>query len=128
MDECDYIMQTQESNMKSVLDSNNSLDNCLLMFTTNYINKIPDAIKERPSRIKECIEFSSEDDEVRVYNILKRLNDSLSDEMRIPKDKIYSIVSHHKESTIDDIKHAFIDLAISHNENIISQVLVTNTI
>lgn len=115
MDECEGQMQASEAQVKNILDSNDSLDNCLLMFTTNYINKIPDAIKNRPSRIKECVEFTGEEDEIRVYNIFKNLNNSLPEEMRIELEKLNPLVDQHLNSTIDEIKHTFLDVAIRRN-------------
>jgi len=118
VDECETMMDVYESRMKSILDSTNSLDNCLIMFTTNYIDEIPEAIKDRPSRIKECIELKGEDDEIRIYKIFKNLNEKLEEDMRVPEDIYKNIVSKHIDSTIDEIKHAFLNLAIKNNKSI----------
>jgi SpoVK/Ycf46/Vps4 family AAA+-type ATPase len=32
--------------LKTILDGNHSMDNCLVFATTNYIDKIPDALKK----------------------------------------------------------------------------------
>lgn len=47
-----------EATFKKASDGFNSIDNCLFMMATNYIDKIPDTIKNRPSRVKYSIEVS----------------------------------------------------------------------
>lgn len=62
-----------ESELKKCFDGNESIDNCLLFGTTNYIDKIPDALKKRPSRFKYCLEIEGIDNEKDIYDILQNL-------------------------------------------------------
>lgn len=59
-----------ESAFKRYFDGNESIDNCIILATTNYIDKIPDAIKKRPSRFKYCLEIKGITTESEVYDIL----------------------------------------------------------
>jgi chromosomal replication initiation ATPase DnaA len=50
-----YVQKTSEvpeGYLKTILDGNNSIDNCIILGATNYIDTIPKAIKDRPSRFK----------------------------------------------------------------------------
>lgn len=114
-DECEKSMHYEEGAFKAILDSNESLTNCLFLFTTNYIDTVPDAIKNRPSRIKFCEELTGESDETRIYNIFKELNTKLRDTLKLNDIELRNLVSKslstrtEKEPTIDDLKHYFID-------------------
>lgn len=112
MDECEAELSRYESRFKSILDSNTSLDNCVVLFTTNYIEEVPEAIKDRPSRIKYCVELKGEDDEVRIFKILDNLNKKVPEDMRLADARLRNLVSNSKDFTIDELKHAFLDAAI----------------
>jgi hypothetical protein len=43
-----------EESFLPFLDGNDSVEDLIFIGCTNYINKIPDRIKNRKSRIKEC--------------------------------------------------------------------------
>lgn len=53
-EEIDGMMREEDNKsfLKKILDGNLSIDNSIFMATTNYIDSIPDAIKNRPSRFK----------------------------------------------------------------------------
>jgi SpoVK/Ycf46/Vps4 family AAA+-type ATPase len=46
-----------ESLIKTILDGNSSIDNCIFLAATNYLDKIPEAIKNRPSRFKYVLDI-----------------------------------------------------------------------
>lgn len=111
MDECEDIMDRREGEMKTLLDSSTSPENCLLFFTTNYIDEVPKAIKDRPSRIKYCLEIKGIEDEVQIYSLLKGINDNLSEGYRLDTQTLKTITPGLIGSTIDEIKHKFLDEA-----------------
>lgn len=118
-DECEHHMSNYESEIKGILDSNESLENCLFLFTTNYENIVPEAIKLRPSRIKYFHELKGESDDIRIYNVIKSLNDKLDEDLKLTDETLGKLVAEilekNKEATIDEIKHVFIDKLIAIN-------------
>lgn len=108
-DECDGLLRGNENHMKSVLDSNESLDNNLFLFTTNYPDMIPETITDRPSRIKHIIEVEGINDEITVNTIIKTMNDSLPDEVKLGDHKIKEMVPELTNETVDNIKNQFLN-------------------
>jgi SpoVK/Ycf46/Vps4 family AAA+-type ATPase len=93
-----------ETEFKRILDGTDSIDNSLFFMTTNYINKIPKTIKERPSRVKYSIEVKGLEDE----NLITRfLNQSL--EKVDMKYDFSSEISKMKGWTIDELKQWVLD-------------------
>lgn len=93
-----------ETEFKRILDGTDSIDNSLFFMTTNYINKIPKTIKDRPSRIKYAIEVRGIEDE---KLITKFLNQSLA-----KVDMKYDFsneISKMKGWTIDELKQWVLD-------------------
>jgi Cdc6-like AAA superfamily ATPase len=64
---------TGEEIIKKVLDGNLSVNNFLLLATTNYIEEIPDTLINRPSRFKYAIEIGLINNEETVKNIINNL-------------------------------------------------------
>lgn len=57
IDECEVDLVQRENKFLSFLDGNNSISDMLFIGCTNFIDKIPDRIKDRKSRIKKCFEI-----------------------------------------------------------------------
>jgi hypothetical protein len=77
-DECEEAMDRSETRMKALLDSNETPSNFVFLASTNYVDDIPDAIKDRPSRFKhvvDCSNLNGEEDQ--VFVILSSMNESL---------------------------------------------------
>lgn len=108
-DECEREMYSHESEMKRILDSSDSIDRHMFFFTTNYVDDIPETIKDRPSRIKFPIEFSGIENEEAVYVILNHMNSTLEDNVKLNDVEIKMICPDLKSKTLDEIKNAFID-------------------
>lgn len=102
LDESDRFFSSredQENTIKPMLDGNLEIDNCLVLMTTNYVEKIPKSLMERPSRIKYKFEVESIDDVDAIYGILvNALNDIMS------KEDLKKAATENKGKTIDEIK------------------------
>lgn len=102
LDECDKFFSSredQENIIKPMLDGNLEIDNCLVLMTTNYVEKIPKTLSERPSRIKYKFEVESIDDVDAIHGILTNaLNDIMSEA------DLKTAANENKGKTIDEIK------------------------
>lgn len=68
-----------EKNLLSMLDGQEQTDNVLHIATTNYLERIPDRLKNRPGRFDEVIEIKCPDIEQRkvyIEHLLKNQNDN----------------------------------------------------
>lgn len=101
LDECDkfFGQPDQENTIKPMLDGNLEIDNCLVLMTTNYVEKIPKTLIERPSRIKYKFEVESIENIVAINGIL---TNALSDIMS--KEDLQEASNENKGKTIDEIK------------------------
>lgn len=72
--------KANEAVLKTILDGNLSIDNCISFATTNYIDKIPDAMKNRPSRFKYSLNIEGIQNKDDIYKIVsKMLSDTFSE-------------------------------------------------
>ena len=93
-----------ESAFKSYFDGNESIDNCIIFGTTNYIDRIPSALKDRPSRFKYCLEVNGIDSESDIYNIMINMIGDIFEPTQVV-DFARELVG----STLDEIKQFCID-------------------
>jgi SpoVK/Ycf46/Vps4 family AAA+-type ATPase len=93
-----------EREFKTLLDGSDSIDNCLFMLTTNYIDKVPKTIKDRPSRIKYAIEVHGIQDEVLIEKFLTDSFKKIDVQIDFKKD-----ISKMKGYTIDQLKQFVLD-------------------
>lgn len=122
LDECEYYLNKYEAYFKSVLDGSKSLDNIIYIMSTNYIDSIPETIKDRPSRFKFVYQIDGIDDESSIYEILRYMNESLED-MKVDDTSLRTYVNEMKGYTIDQIKNKFVDIAFMEN-NLVSMLNV----
>lgn len=108
-DECEEDMSSYSSHFKRRLDSSGSLNNHLSFFTTNHIRLIPEAIKERPSRIKFVTEITGIKDEAIIFEIVSQMNNPLDADVQLNPEELKSIIPGLVDSTLDEIKNEFID-------------------
>jgi SpoVK/Ycf46/Vps4 family AAA+-type ATPase len=93
------------------LDGLNSITNVVYVATTNNIEKIPDRIKDRPSRFDKKYEIKKPNDEDRkLYFETKLLPEDLT------KYNIEKLVKDTKNFTMAHLKEVFISLYILDNE------------
>lgn len=119
-DECEYYLQNNEGVMKNLLDSRKSQENVITFFTTNYADRIPEAIKNRKSRIKFHYEIDGITDEILIFELMSDLNHSVSNEDRQLsetelKDLVKILLEECKNPTLDEIKNSFTDAILDIN-------------
>lgn len=107
VDEMDASIKNQEEKWLTLLDGVNSIDNCIIIGCTNYIEKIPDRIKKRPSRIKYLFEIKAFPIEVYKQFIVEKIP-TIGKEML---NKI-AFLSEEQGLTLDELKHLLIDYYI----------------
>jgi len=93
-----------EGIIKTILDGNMSINNCILFATTNYLEKIPNAIKNRPSRFKYVLDIEGIQDEEEVKQVLE----VMIGDMFTPKE-MDEFVNELKGQTLDNIKQFAMD-------------------
>lgn len=104
MDEFEYAIRGDEHRYLTFLDGTDSVDNLIFMGCTNYLEKIPERIKFRKSRIKYLHNIDSLPLEVyREYlaDRVPNMSASLIAE--------FAFKAEEKRLTIDQLKHALID-------------------
>lgn len=108
-DECEYAMEKYENEMKAILDGLDTPDNIVFLCATNYIEKIPDTIKNRPSRFKYVIDISCFKEPDIIFEVVKSMNNNLSDEVKLDEKSLRSMTGECIGKTMDEIKHLFMD-------------------
>lgn len=106
MDEFDtYLEESQSSSvLKKILDGENSINNCLFLAATNFINNIPREFKERKSRFRYTLEISKINDIDSIYDILYFMLNKIHKE-----DEIKQFSKELKNHSLDEIKQFSID-------------------
>lgn len=93
-----------EGYIKTIFDGNNAIDNCIVMGATNYIDKIPVAIKNRPSRFKYVLNIEGVHAEEEILEILASMIGDLED-----IDELKKYANGLKGETLDVIKQFALD-------------------
>ena len=103
-DEFDQQFSENEGVLKTVLDGNKSIDNCVFFASTNYLDKIPNAIKDRESRFKYTIKIGGIECEEHVFELIDVMLDS-----SFSKNQKIEFSAQLKGSTLDKIKQFCMD-------------------
>lgn len=98
-DEFDQQMIENETFLKTVIDGNMSISNCIFFAATNYLDKIPKAMKDRPSRFKYCLNIEEVQEIKDIINIITPILHDVSSE-----DEINIIANELKGNSLDYIK------------------------
>lgn len=107
-DEFERFAESEESKMKSFLDGVDSIDNSLFLSATNYVEKVPDTIKDRPSRIRLLVEFKGIEDKEVMKSTLKEISDKLQPSL-FSEEEIETAFDEISSITIDQIKSMCLD-------------------
>lgn len=75
----------KEAYIKKMLDGNLSINNCIYFASTNYLEAIPDAIKNRPSRFKYNLNIEGVQDVDEVYKLLKTMLLNIIEDSQLKK-------------------------------------------
>ena len=97
-------MQGNEAFLKTVIDGNMSISNCIFFAATNYLDKIPKAMTERPSRFKYCFKIEGVQTKADILNIITPILIDI-----IPKEDLNTICEELKGNTLDYIKQYCFD-------------------
>lgn len=97
-------LRGQEDVLKKILDGTDSVDNTMFFMTTNYIDRIPETIKDRPSRVKYSIKVEGIQDEKLITQFLKQSFEKINMEVDFKEE-----VSKMKGWTIDELKQWVLD-------------------
>lgn len=109
-DECEEDFRGYEGFIKRVLDGDLTPDNTIFICATNYIDRIPETIRDRPSRFKYVTDVSIVSEEELVYDILNNMNFSLREEIKLSVDELKVITKTCGiDKTMDQIKNIFTD-------------------
>lgn len=94
----------EEGLLKVILDGSLSIDNCMFMASTNYIDSVANALKERGSRFKYSInlEGMSEVDDIE-HVMMKMIGDF------IPQTDVRKYAEDMRNSTLDMVKQFCLD-------------------
>lgn len=107
-DEFERYAKDAESEMKNFLDGNQSVNNSLFLAATNYLEKVPDTLKNRPSRFKVVQEIKGITDKnlmkVILGDISERINPGL-----FTSEEIEDIVKDIEDISMDELKHICLD-------------------
>ncbi len=98
---------TEEQSLLTFLDGSDSVRNLIYLACTNYLDKIPDRIKCRPSRIKHLIEINKFPDAV--------YNQYISTKIKVITSKRLAelvVLCGEANLTIDQVKHVLINVEI----------------
>lgn len=111
-DEFDQFIETKgnEAFLKTVIDGNMSINNCIFLAATNYLNRIPESMSKRPSRFKYCLRIEGMQVVSDIEEILKPM---LSD--HVSSKEIHEIANKLKGSSLDNIKQYCFDKIMSLN-------------
>lgn len=104
LDEMDQFIPKDTANLKSIMDGILSITNCFFMASTNHLDVIPEAIKNRPSRFKYVLNIEGIETKEEVFEIMKKmLNKKMSD------NDIEKLAEAHVNKSLDYIKQAAFD-------------------
>jgi len=111
-DEFERYARDSESEMKNLLDGKDSISNSLFLAATNYIDKVPDTLKDRPSRFRVVTEIKGIKDKNTMEEILLSISNKISPNLFKIKE-IKEITANLDYATIDELKHKCLDKVTS---------------
>lgn len=102
-DECERSLRSDDVDWKRFLDGDTNLENCVFLFTTNFIEKVPVELL-RPSRIGTVITVDKQEYEV----LLQYAESKLIPAKHLIDDSFTPIrfaeIAHHARLSIDEYK------------------------
>lgn len=123
-DEFERYAEHSESEMKNLLDGKDSIENSLFLGATNYLNKVPSTMTERPSRFRLVVEIKGITDKEKMYKITESISNKIKPSL-FTKDEIIEIFENKTSTTIDEIKNICLTKA---TDSIILNESITNKI
>lgn len=103
-DEFERFANSAESEMKNFLDGKDSVENTLFLASTNYIEKVPDTLKKRPSRFRLVVEIKGIESKEAMFKATKIISDKISPSL-FTDEEIIALYEDKSSVTLDEIKH-----------------------
>lgn len=112
-DEFDEKVTDNEGLIKTMIDGQGSINNSIFFAATNYIDKIPKAMKDRPSRFKYTIDVKGIDDDNDILEVITPMLEGI-----VSDEDILVLLNDLRGQTLDYIKQFCFDkiMAIKHYE------------
>lgn len=107
-DEFDIYVHDMESHLKNLLDGKDSIPNSLFLAATNYIERIPNTLKDRPSRFKLVLEIFGIDDKLVMTDIMRNISNQLNPTL-YSNEELEDLFDDVDSITIDEIKQMALD-------------------
>lgn len=109
MDEFERFVSNsnQEAVLKTFLDGGDSIDNCLILGATNYIEQVPKSIGERESRLRIVEEIKGIENREEIESIVNSMLDNADVPASFKRDKLIDSIGLNV--TLDFIKNKVID-------------------
>lgn len=105
MEELDNILDRYESTILNLLDGEDSIDNFIVLATTNYIDRIDDRIKNRPSRFSTVMEIGYPSADTRRAFLYSRILPQHKKQVNIEE-----LVSQTDGFSIDHLKDLIVSI------------------
>ncbi len=103
MEELDSKLDTNEEDILDLLDGESNIDNLIVLATTNYIDKIPNRVKSRPSRFATVIEIGKPSQATRAAFLHSRIRSEHKNQIDINQ-----IAEITQDFTIDHLKELIV--------------------
>jgi SpoVK/Ycf46/Vps4 family AAA+-type ATPase len=103
-DEFDEQMKDNTAYLKMMLDGPLSIDNCIFFASTNYLELIPETLRERPSRFRYVLNIEGIQSEAEIAIIVGSI---LGNDIQEPE--LSRIANEMKGATLDQIKQYCLD-------------------
>lgn len=113
VDEIDQLLPDYEAQLKNILDGNRSIDNSLMLASTNYIDQVPDTLKDRPSRFKLVLEVFGLTDKIEIARLIKEKLDQAEVECDVE-----ALIKNISSISLEEIKHLVQDVIMGTNSQI----------
>lgn len=106
IEDIDQHLRSDEPAVLNLLDGVDSVNGMLVLATTNYLEKLPERIRNRPSRFDRVIELTSPEPEVREHYLKTVSNNTLT------PDEIAEWVSATEGFSIAHLKELFVSVKV----------------
>lgn len=100
----EFVQEGKEGLIKTFLDGSSSTNNTIFLAMTNYIERIPDSIKNRPSRFKYQIEIEGIQSNIEIKSIMMKMIGDI-----LPEETIGKYAVDLQGQTLDSIKQFCLD-------------------
>jgi hypothetical protein len=106
LDEIDEYAMDYEGTLKSFLDGQRSVDNCVFLAASNYITRVPKTLL-RPSRFKVVVEIKGIEDVKVIKDIVRPLFEKSN--LKLTSEEIDQFCIDIKGRTLDEINTRVLD-------------------